>query len=683
MKSILRHWPILLLALWFGGMTMLLDQAVALFSERTTANPSCLSEPAPWRHARLFVDPDSCTWLAYARDLREAHCFRVRHTHMDNTPYGRPVHWAQLPVWGLCGIAATLEAAGIPPPDALELAGRVLLPLLGFVTFSVLWLFLRRRIPSAVAGLAVLSLAVMLFWNYHPLRPDHHGFHIAAATAFLVPLLFSSYGFAAPGWRNRLAFIVSGVFGGIALWLGATVFYFALAAATLAAALAILPRPVSTIHSLPTLHPSSLDPIVWRLWGLSGATTSIIFWLLEYAPSHISMRLEPNQPLYALSFLGIGECLCLLARFRHDSATRLSSSFLVHASLAMAAAAALPALVLFGPASWYIPRSALMIRLHARHILEFLPLHVLCAGENRSLPFVLLPRILPALCALPFLLVRPLRRSALFAMGIFAVFLPLYFFQNRWEPFAMLASVLVLLEAAASTRPSRLRAPLLCMALLIPLCGALWRNLSPLPAYFRGTSFDPAALHAFQCRALAMQFRPVLDDPAVTRTPRADAPAVLAPADIAPFLYYYARIPSVASYYWENLPGNAAAAAAFADSAPGAPTAQAIVEDRRISHLLMFEGTRDAMLYDDLQTGVFSRDHAATTLAGILSGANPGAPIPSWLGVDPALNRLANPPLSTYVPPARRFATHPFTLRIYSLRPASELQSSHQTCPMP
>jgi len=664
LRSIVRHVPVLLLALWFGGMSVALDRAVALFGERTSSPPSV---PAPAPNGRLFVDPDSYAWLSFARDLRESPHFRVRFTHMDNAPFGRPVHWAQLPVWGLCAIAAALETAGISAPGSLELAGRVLLPLLGFLSFSALWLFLRRRVPPALAAGVVLAAAVVLFWNFHPLRPDHHGFHLAAAAAFALPLLFSSFGFAPPTRRDRLPFLVSGFFGGVALWLGATVFFFVFAATVFAAALAVFPRRPG--ESLPR------DPAVWRLWGLAGAGASLLFWLLEYAPSHFSMRLEANHPLYALSFLGAGECLRLFAAVRHDR-DAAAPTLLPRALLAFAAAAALPALVLFGPDGWYIPRSALMLRLHARHIQEFFPLSVLCASQGRSLPLDLLLRGLPAWAALPFLLRRPFRRDALFAVALWAAFLPLCLWQNRWEQFFVLFAFLPLLAAARPAPPRRapvLHAVLhaaLHAALLAALAAGLWRNLAPLPAYFRGTSFDPAALHSFQCRALAVRFRGALRDPAVTPTPLADSPALLGPADLAPFFWYSARIPSLSSFYWENLPGDADAAAAFADPSPGAEAARSVVASRRLSHLLVFEGARDALLYADLRDGVHSKAHAARTLAGTLSGAAPGAPLPPWLGVDPALNRLANPPLRTFIPGAGRWAPHPFAIRIYSLRAA-------------
>ncbi|HVU39314.1 MAG TPA: hypothetical protein VHC95_13350 [Opitutales bacterium] len=55
------------------------------------------------------------------------------------------------------------------------------------------------------------------------------------------------------------------------------------------------------------------DPTLWRVWGASAGLASLFFYLLEYAPSHFTMRLEVNHPLYALALLGAGDVLCRLS----------------------------------------------------------------------------------------------------------------------------------------------------------------------------------------------------------------------------------------------------------------------------------------------------------------------------------------------------------------------------------
>ncbi|HTB63867.1 MAG TPA: J domain-containing protein [Opitutales bacterium] len=55
------------------------------------------------------------------------------------------------------------------------------------------------------------------------------------------------------------------------------------------------------------------DPTLWQLWGTAVAATSIFYYLLEYAPSHFTMRLEINHPFYALAAFGAGGLLCRLS----------------------------------------------------------------------------------------------------------------------------------------------------------------------------------------------------------------------------------------------------------------------------------------------------------------------------------------------------------------------------------
>ena len=49
------------------------------------------------------------------------------------------------------------------------------------------------------------------------------------------------------------------------------------------------------------------EPDVWRLWGRVGAALSLVFYLIEYTPSHLAMRLEVNHPFYALAWWGGAE----------------------------------------------------------------------------------------------------------------------------------------------------------------------------------------------------------------------------------------------------------------------------------------------------------------------------------------------------------------------------------------
>lgn len=663
MKNLLRLWPILLLALWFGGVSVALDHAVRRFEDHTTSAPPAFDPSEPWRHARFFTDPDSYAWLSYARDLRASPHFRVRFTHRDNAPHGRPVHWSQPPVWSLCAISAVLEKAGLPPPLALELSGRALLPLVGFFVFSALWLYLRRRFSPAAAAFFAFAPAVVLFWDFHPFRPDHQAYQLAAAFFFVLPLLFSGFGFAPPGRRpSRLPFLLSGISAGFALWFGATVFFFTLAAATLASALALLPENSGGAPP---------DSAAWRVWGLSGAVASILFWLLEYAPNHFSMRLEANHPLYALSFLGIGECLYLLCRFRHDPATCLSPAFLAHAAMALAAAAALPLLLLFGPVAWYIPRSTFMLRLHARHINEFLPLATFSSETGHSFFVFFLLAVGPGLFGILLLLFRPsaflsspaARRRVTFALPFFFLFALCYVWQNRWKSQAIWASLLVLValwSAAAPTRRPRLLAALILLPAVLQFAIFFHQTLYGLVATWRAEKIDPMFYGALKQRNFVLNWKKALGGTPVR---------ALAPTGLAPLIHYFGLGDAIASLYWENLEGDLAATAAFADPAPDAPVGRRLAVDRRITHVLMLEGSQDALMFYNLQTGLLDQSGAARTLGGLLAGAFPGATLPSWLGVDPDLNIAGNPHCFTFIPSIGKWYEDSWPVRIYTVRP--------------
>ena len=292
---------ILLLALWYGGTLWGTDRGIRnIEAQATTTAPPAPHVGEPWRAMRFFGDPDAYYWLSYARDLRTSGHLRVRYTFADNAPYGREVHWAQLPIWSLAILSFVFErAASLPPTIALEMAGRLMMPLLGFVFFSLLLILLARRWGPAIALLTVLPLAPTCHYEFHPLRPDHHGFQIAFAVGCLVFLLRSGLVWVLPSSasigssRDPLRpmaealrnFILSGLFAGMALWLGATVFAFVLGHRRgRCASLLWSRRPL-----LLTRPPC--DPIC-SAGGVSRSRLVFVVLPLEYAPNHFSMRLR-------------------------------------------------------------------------------------------------------------------------------------------------------------------------------------------------------------------------------------------------------------------------------------------------------------------------------------------------------------------------------------------------------
>ena len=668
-----------LLAVWFGGVSWATDAGIRKFERNTVVDPSRPADPQPWRNARFFIDPDSYCWLSYVRELRETGAWRLRFTHADNAPYGREMHWSHLPIWSLMGLSRLLETAGCPPDTALELAGRILLPMFGLVFFSTLFLALGTRLGWRIAAVTTATLAVMVQWNFHTLRPDHHGFQLAFSAGMWLCLAFGGMGwvrsnrtpdagrgpFDAPAPdAARKWFIAAGILGGLGLWLGATVFLFGLAAIAFGAAFSLLLlRPPAGREG------AQLHPALWRFWGFSGALTALVFYAVEYAPRHMGMRLETNHPLYALCWLGTAECLFAIARWRIER-RRPAAKNLALLAAAVSAGAALPLLQIAGPAAWFIPRAELMLRLHAHHINEFWTLFTV-AGSRWPLVFLHafgLPVLAGIGAAVLFFRGRLSfsQQTLLLPLGgLSLLFVGLYLWQIRWALFVLAAALLftaffmaALVEQIRTACPAPgLRAFLAVLAALFifHFADAAWRIVVPIVRVFRVERIDPAWLTPLLQRNLMIQLR------AQGRPLR-----FMLPAELAPAAHYFRAGDAIGSLYWENLDGLAAATAFFGDPLPGA-RAREIARERGITHVLMNNGAGDAVMFYQMATGASDHPGASRTVGGATARA--GTPVPAWLRSEPELNATANPTYHTLVPSIRQWVPLNLPLWIYRIEP--------------
>lgn len=667
---------VLALAAWYGGISWATDAGIRKFEAHVVSDPTQPAAPQPWRATRFFVDPDSYAWLSDARDLRASGDWRLRFTRADNAPYGREMHWSHLPIWALMGISRFLEiAGGAPPALALELAGRILLPLWGWIVFSALYLVLGHRLGWRIAALATATLVVMVNWSFHTLRPDHHGFQLACSAGMWLSLACGGMGWIQtrpaatrspfeppPLKRARRWFIAAGILGGCGLWFGATVFFFSLAASAVGTAAAMfLLRP-------PAAHePIEIHPNLWRWWGGAGAVVALAFYALEYAPHHMAMRLEVNHPLYALCWLGTAECLRAIAQGKKNGG-RLGRRDLLWAAGGLLGAGALPTLILFGPVDWYWPRSLIMLRLHALHINEF---RTLFATAGSRWPAVFLHAFgfftLAGLGALLLSFRRRLsfaQRTVLLPLGCLSgAFLVLYLWQIRWAPFVLAAALLFtafLLAAVGelfrAPRPDPILRPFLALLLacfVFHFADAAWSIVGPLRLLWRVEKIDPMWLMALLHRNLMLQLKAQADGRPLR---------FMMPAELAPGAYYFRTGDAVGSLYWENADGLAAAAEFFADPLPG-ERAREIARERGITHVLMNEGAGDAVMFYHLATGNLDHPGASRTVGGATGKA--GTPVPAWLRPEPELNAAANPTHCVQVPAIGQWVPLPLPLWIY------------------
>jgi hypothetical protein len=674
---------LLLLALWYAGVAWMTDRGVRRVEDATTLSPPSPDPAESWRVRRFFIDPDSYCWLSMARDLRASHHIRVRQTLIDNAPYGREVHWAQLLIWMLAGLSWALErAAGVAPPLALELAGRILMPAVGFLFSAWVFLFLARRRRLFFAFLAAVPMAVCTQNDFHTMRPDHHGFQISFIIAALLYLLDGGMGWQRAGPPEgracgddlpshraaRRHFILAGVFSGLALWLGAMVFAYAMLAMTVGMALALGRASARDGEEAGAV----LCPDLFRWWGVSGAATSLGFYLVEYAPFHFSMCLGANHPVYALWFLGTTECLRALARWKQDRASfGWKDGF--PAAAGCLAAAVLPALNFFGPEEWILPRSPIMLRLFDRLIVECRPLwETGLWGEHFvNIPLLLAGGVAGVLSAVILRRKRISfsRRAPLLLLGL--VTLSLFLLSCwlvRWVQF--LHPCLVLLVAfgwaavcdnrcpSTSTRGGRWGCVLAGLLALAPTVHMAAGQLRSIWYLNRVEQMNDMWVKMLLQRNLMLQLKAAVPPDRPLR--------LMLPVEMAPAAYYFETGSSVGSLYWENVEGMKATAEFFGDPLPGARAYQ-IAGKRAITHVMVDveHGEADAFAFYYLLTGKSDYPSVADTVGHAL--AMEESLESDWLHLDERLSAMASQPYYVFMPKVARWVPFrlPLRLRVY------------------
>ena len=651
-------WPwlilgLILLAAHVAFSTWHTDQAAQAFNHSTVPANTIAGVPEP----RFFIENDSYAWLAHVRDLMNSGGWRLRWTHMDNAPYGREMHWSHLLIWTLRGLAAAIVAAtGWPAARAVELAGVWVMPLFEFIFLaSAGWAVARKLGLLPAAGLVFVLLSFeCVSIAFYPLEPDHHAFQFFFILAAFVCLQFGGLGWTraarpsapAPHWLGWPAtptlreargwFIAAGAFGGLALWVGATVWLVALAIIALA-----------SLPALPPFHSpdkgETYVPALWRWWAGTGVFIGLGCYLLEYAPHHFAMRLEVNHPLYWISWFGVALGLEQISRLRRP----LTLDFATAMRLAGAGllALALPVAVFCGPDSWHQMHDPFLKRLHAKYITEFLSSVLLREGDGADFlsAFRGFPLALPWAAGWLFLRRSRAPQTQRLVAGGFvfaALFLVAALAQQRWG--YSLASALVwlttlLLADLFAARPSRspstprVLGGILLALILLDGAHSLRARLQLEHGIATNAAIPQSWIEFNLKKRNALQWGLA----AGTNQWR-----FVGLAPMAPLLYYYAGIPSVASYYWENAAGWQAEATLLADASPQAERAQAIARERGLTHVATVLNSTYPELYLYVAAGIEDSLQAAQrTLDGRLS-QSPVADLPSWLAVDEPLSKI-------------------------------------------
>lgn len=188
----------------FVAQAFLLDRASLAFVRSSSPRDTLVGLPEP----RFFTDPDAYAWLNHTRDMLLAGDWRIRHTHMDNAPYGRPMHWSHLLIWELAVHARILQHLH---PDmllspALEIAGRCSMPFFFLLFIPPLYFVFYRKLGFLPAAVFALSSAVFPFFAeiFTPLQPDHHVFQYLFPLVTVTALTFGGWGHVSDAARANL-----------------------------------------------------------------------------------------------------------------------------------------------------------------------------------------------------------------------------------------------------------------------------------------------------------------------------------------------------------------------------------------------------------------------------------------------------------------------------------------------
>jgi tetratricopeptide (TPR) repeat protein len=577
-----------------------LRAATALGENGRPAPVLAAASPTGYESGRrnlILESTDGYHWVMQTQQMIATGDWRLRRVGYDNAPDGREVHWCS-PLHGwLAGVAwADHAVSGRPWLVSVEFAARYASPLLlGLFLLAVVPWAARRFGPMPAALLAAGLVAVAPFSaEFSAGSFDHHG---VAAGCALLAVLFLLAGWIAPADRARSAFIASGLAGAAGLWVNAATMIPVLAGLGLGAALA-----GRLARSEPAAGP---DPRLWRTWGLAGGAASLLFYMVEYFPSHLGWRLEVNHPLYALAWAGAGD---LLARFwsrkgwasvstptpvagvetgDHQPKSARSAAWPVAGAIIALAAPLL--LILLAPARTFVVADKFLWTLHVDYISEFAPLLARFQGaapariaEILFIQITVLPLI--GFVALGLLwrgqLAAKYRALLVLSLLPAAVASLLAWSQLRWVHLAVALWLGVLVAVALATsapghfawsRGRRVAAGLFLALVLLPY---------PLRALRDGLAHQPGLsrenVRQFVMRDLAFWLQ---------RRAGADGVVVLSGPTATTELVYHGGFQGVGTLYWENLAGLRALVDIYGAATP--ERALALLQARGVTHLVI------------------------------------------------------------------------------------------------
>lgn len=588
-----RTWWCVMLAAWGLAAVLAVCHVQASLQYRDLMDRAAERVPplsTPMRHIVPTNYADAQTWVRYALTSEPGAPARVRYTHDDNAPEGREVHWNSA-FAQLIADAGELRAAFTGEPRALA-TERMLpwfnLPLLLVVVvgFSA---WTGRRAGAGGGALIALGLigTEWFYAGFAPLYVDHHGVLAAASLGVVLGALFMGGGW----WRTpttaadgllpvsraaaRGAAVFSALCGAGGLWFSA-----ASTIPTIALTGAAGLITVWTAGRAMRREGAEFDPALWRLWGRVGAVASVVFYLWEYAPAHLGLRLEVNHPLFALAWLGGSELIAWLAE-RFLTTTGSPRPPLWRLLGALIAVGVAPLTILVGGARVFVVSDPFVSEV-PKMVSEGMSLIAIKRALGWPAFFQFINWNVVPLFLLPVLFFRRGVRDkgllvfvAIVALG----FVVLVLAQVRWSHGAsgpLLCLLLVVVAAVLQGRGAWLRWGAVVAIGAVGFAPATISRIRNERARVALRLVDPADLQQLLYRDAAAAIR--------ASQPAGDI-VLLSSPNASVGMGYYGGFKTLGTLYWENYAGLRAAAEIFCTPSP--ERARELIQQHGITHLAM------------------------------------------------------------------------------------------------
>lgn len=310
---------------------------------------------------RRLVLPDhgneAYQWIAQTQRMLAGGDWRLRRVDYDNAPEGRAAGAPALYRWCLAGVARAAQLfSGKPLALSVEDAALWTNPLLQILLLVSLAWFVARvfgALAASIVGVGIIGF-FPLGGAFVAGSPSPDALALLCAAWSVMPIVAAvseiyrdaQTGVAAMTRRVRRWFAIAGVAGGVGLWTQVDYQWQLLAGIVLGGLVLMWLGDAK--------ERKSRGELPWLWWGLCGSATSLLGYAIENLPDNLTLRLNANHPLFALSWLGASGLLAGATRWFDSERTRPRRPFaFVKLVLVVLLAIAAPtAIVWFGERSW-------------------------------------------------------------------------------------------------------------------------------------------------------------------------------------------------------------------------------------------------------------------------------------------------------------------------------------------